>query len=146
MPPQKKVMNDRAAGEIMLKEVFNVIERLNATAGPAMALKGTKKGNMTFNPKIVVDEVGCKQYTCYIEIYTPKSVDDGPDITMECSAADVEQFKQTLTTIFTALSGLAKECYISDTYTVGLIKPDSDEVEIYAPAVLEPGMYSLKED
>ena len=45
----------------------------------------------------------------------------------------------------TALSGLAKEGYVSDTLTVGLIRSDGEESEVYAPKVLEPGMYSLKE-
>jgi hypothetical protein len=65
---------------------------------------------------------------------------------MEWSAATVEQFKQALPTIFMALSGLAKEGYVSDTFTVGLIKPDGEESEVYAPKVLEPGIYSLKEN
>lgn len=145
MAPPGKPMNDRAASEIMLNEVFKAVERLNAAAGPSMATKGVKSGNMTFNPKIVVDETGDRQYTCYVEIYTPKSVEVGPEISMEFSGADIEQFKQALTTIFTALSGLAQQAYLSDTFTVGLIKPHSEEIEIYAPKVLEPGMYSLKE-
>lgn len=145
MTTPRKPMNDRAAGEIMLNEVFKVVEQLNAVAGPSMVAKGVKSGNMTFNPKIVVDEAGDRQYTCYVEIYTPKSIEAGPQISMEFSGANIEQFKQALTTIFTALSGLAKQGYLSDTFTVGLIKPNSEEIEIYAPKVLEPGMYSLKE-
>jgi hypothetical protein len=141
----RKPMNDRAAGEIMLNEVFKVVERLNAAAGPSMATKGVKSGNMTFNPKIVVDEAGDRQYTCYVDIYTPKSIEAGPEISMEFSGANIEQFKQALTTVFTALSGLAKQSYLSDTFTVGLIKPNSEEVEVYVPKVLEPGMYSLKD-
>jgi hypothetical protein len=140
-----KPMNDRAAGEIMLNEVFKVVEQLNASAGPGMAKKGVRSGNMTFNPKIVVDEAGDRQYTCYVEIYTPKTMEAGPEISMEWSGGDIEQFKQALTTIFTALSGLAKQGYLSDTLTVGLITPNGEESEVYAPKVLEPGMYSLKE-
>jgi hypothetical protein len=140
-----KPINDRVAGEIMLNEVFKVVERLNATAGQSMVKTGKRSGNMTFNPKIVVNEDGHKQYTCFVEIYTQQSTDTGQQITMECSGVDVEQFKQTLTTVFTALSGLAKEGYLSDTYTVGLIKPNSEEIEVYAPQVLKPGMYSIKE-
>ncbi len=145
MATPRKPLNDRAAGEIMLNEVFKVVERLNAVAGPSMAAKGVKSGNMTFNPKIVVDEAGDRQYTCYVDIYTPKSMEVGPEMSMEWSGADIEQFKQALTTVFTALSGLAKQGYLSDTFTVGLIKPDNDEIEVYAPKVLEPGMYSLED-
>ena len=57
----------------------------------------------------------------------------------------LEQFKQALTTIFTALSGLAQQRYLSDMFTVGLIRPNGNEIEIYAPEVLEPGMYGLDE-
>jgi len=140
-----KPINDRMAGEIMLNEVFKVVERLNATAGQSMVKTGKRSGNMTFSPKIIVSEDGHKQYTCFVEIYTQQSTDTGQQINMECSGVDVEQFKQTLTTAFTTLSGLAKEGYLSDTYTVGLIKPNSEEIEVYAPQVLKPGMYSLKE-
>ncbi len=140
-----KPIDDRVAGEIMLNEVFKIVERLNATAGQSMVKTGKRSGNMTFNPKIIVDEDGHKQYTCFVEIYTQQSTDTGQQINMECSGVDVEQFKQALTTVFTALSGLAKEGYLSDTYTVGLIKPNSEEIEVYAPQVLKPGMYSLKE-
>lgn len=139
-------MNDRAAGEIMLNEVFKVVEQLNASAGPSMAKKGVRSGNMTFNPKIVVDEAGGRQYTCYVEIYTPKTTEAGPEISMEWGGGNIEQFKQALTTVFTALSGLAKQGYLSDTLTVGLITSNGEESEVYAPKVLEPGMYSLKED
>ncbi|HYT44094.1 MAG TPA: hypothetical protein VEP90_17270 [Methylomirabilota bacterium] len=140
-----KPIDDRVAGEIMLNEVFKIVERLNATAGQSMVKTGKRSGNMTFNPKIIVDEDGHKQYTCFVEIYTQQSTDTGQQINMECSGVDVEQFKQALTTVFTALSGLAKEGYLSDTYTVGLIKPNSEEIEVYAPQVLKPGMYSIKE-
>jgi hypothetical protein len=140
-----KPIDDRVAGEIMLNEVFKVVERLNAAAGPIMVKTGKRSGNMTFNPKIIVNEDGHKQYTCFVEIYTQQSTDTGQQINMECSGVDVEQFKQALTTVFTALSGLAKEGYLSDTYTVGLIKPNSEEIEVYAPQVLKPGMYSIKE-
>ena len=141
----RKSPNDRTAGEIMLNEVFKVVERLNATAGTSMAKKGVKSGNMTFNPKIVIDEAGDRQYTCYVEIYTPKSIEAGPEMSMAWSGADIEQFKGALTTVFTALSGLAKLGYLSESFTVGLITPNSEEIEIYTPEVLEPGMYSLKE-
>jgi hypothetical protein len=140
-----KPIDDRVAGEIMLNEVFKVVERLNAAAGPIMVKTGKRSGNMTFNPKIIVNEDGHKQYTCFVEIYTQQSTDTGQQMNMECSGVDVGQFKQALTTVFTALSGLAKEGYLSDTYTVGLIKPNSEEIEVYAPQVLKPGMYSIKE-
>jgi len=145
MATSRKPMNDRAAGEIMLSEVFKVVQQLNALAGPGMAKKGVRSGNMTFSPKIVVDEEGTREYTCDVEIYTPKSVEDGPQINMLLSGDDIEQFKQALTTVFTALSGLAKQSYLSDTFTVGLIQPNSEEIEVFAPNALEPGMYSLKE-
>lgn len=138
-------MNDRLAGEIMLNEVFKLVERLNATAGQSMVKTGKRRGTMTFSSKIIVDEDGHKQYACFVEIYTEQSTDIGQQINLECSGADVEQFKQTLPTVFTALSGLAKEGYVSDMYTVGLVKANSEEVEVYAPQVLKPGMYSLKE-
>jgi len=145
MTTPRKPVSDQVAGEIMLNEVFKVVERLNATAGQSMVKTGKRSGNMTFSPKIIFDEDGHKQYTCFVEIYTKQSTDAGQQINMECSGVDVEQFKQVLTTAFTALSGLAKEGYLSDTYTVGLIKPNSEEIEVYAPEVLKPGMYSLKE-
>jgi hypothetical protein len=146
MATPRKSLNDRAAGEIMLNEVFKVVERLNAAAGPSMAEKGVRSGNMTFNPRIVVDETGDRRYTCYVEIYTPKSIDGGPEISMDFSGDDIEHFKQAVTTVFTALSSLAKQGYLSDTFTVGLIKANGEETEIYAPKVLEPGMYSVKEN
>ena len=145
MAPPKKPLNDRMAGEIMLNEVFKVVERLNAIAGPGMVTKGKRMGNMTFGPKIIDDEDGHKQYTCYVEIYTEQSTNTGQQINMEWSGVEIEQFKQALATVFTALSGLAKEGYVSDMFTVGLIKPNSEEIEVYAPQKLEPGMYSLKE-
>lgn len=145
MAPPKKPLNDRTAGEIMLNEVFNVVQRLNATAGPGMVKKGARSGNMTFNPKIIVDDDGSKHYTCFVEIYTPASSKAGTQMSMEWSSTDIEQFKQALTTLFPALSALAKEAYLSDTFTVGRISPDGEETEVYAPDVLEPGMYSLKE-
>lgn len=146
MATPRKPLNDSAAGEILLNEVFKVVEQLNAVAGPSMAARGVKSGNMTFNPKIIVDEDGIRQYTCEVEIYTPKSIEAGPQMSMVWSGADIEQFKQALATVFTALSGLAKQGYLSDTFTVGLIKPDGEEIEVYAPKVLEPGMYSLNEN
>jgi hypothetical protein len=145
MANSKKPVNDHAAGEIMLTEVFNVVQKLNAAAGPGMVKKGARSGNMTFSPKIVVDDAGDRQYTCVVEIYTPASEKAGTEISMEWGSTDANQFKQALTTVFPALSGLAREGYISDTFTVGLITPESEEVEVYAPDMLEPGMYSLKE-
>jgi hypothetical protein len=145
MAPPKKPLNDRAVGEIMLTEVFTIVQRLNAAAGQSMVKRGTRSGTMTFNPKIVVDEAGDKHYTCFVEIYTEASSKAGTEMSMEWSGTDIEQFKQGLTTLFPALTALAKEGYLSDTFTVGLIKPDGEETEVYAPSVLEPGMYSLSE-
>ncbi len=145
MAPPKKPLNDRAVGEIMLTEVFTIVQRLNAAAGQSMVKRGTRSGNMTFNPKIVVAEEGHKHYTCFVEIYTEASSKAGTEMSMEWSGMDIEQFKQGLTTLFPALTALAKEGYLSDTFTVGLIKPDGEETEVYAPSVLEPGMYSLSE-
>lgn len=145
MATPRKPMNDRAAGEIMLNEVFKVVEQLNAAAGPSMVTKGVRSGNMTFNPKIIVNEDGSRQYTCVVEIYTPASSKAGPEMNMEWSGTTIEQFKQALTTVFPALSGLAKEGFVSDTFTVGRITLDGEETEVYAPDVLKPGMYSLKE-
>jgi len=141
----RKPLQDRAAGEIMLTEVFSVVQRLNAAAGPSMVKKGTRSGNMTFNPKIILAEDGSKHYTCFVEIYTPASSKAGVDMSMEWRSTDIEQFKQALTTLFPALSALAKEGFLSDTFTVGRISPDGEETEVYAPSVLEPGMYSLSE-
>ncbi|HLH62734.1 MAG TPA: hypothetical protein VKV20_13705 [Ktedonobacteraceae bacterium] len=143
--PQKPI-NDRAAGELMFTEVFKVVQRLNATAGKSMMNKGSRSGTMTFNPKILLSEDGNKNYACIVEISTPASSKAGTDIDLEWSCADTEQFKQTLATLFPALSAFAKEGFLSETYTVGLIDPDDEETEIYRPGVLEPGVYSLSED
>jgi len=145
MAPPQKSFNDRAAGEIMLTEVFKVVQRLNAAAGPSMVKKGTRSGNMTFNPKIILADDGSKHYTCFVEIYTQASSKAGTEMSMEWSSTDIEQFKQALTTLFHALSALAKEGYLADTFTVGRISPVGEETEVYAPSVLEPGMYSLSE-
>jgi hypothetical protein len=145
MAPPQKPFNDRAAGEIMLTEVFKVVQRLNAAAGPSMVKKGTRSGNMTFNPKIILADDGSKHYTCFVEIYTQASSKAGTEMSMEWSSTDIEQFKQALTTLFHALSALAKEGYLADTFTVGRISPVGEETEVYAPSVLEPGMYSLSE-
>jgi len=145
MAPPGKPMNDRAAGELMLTEVFIVVQRLNTIAGPSMVKKGTRSGNMTFNPKIITADDGSKHYTCFVEIYTRASSKAGTEISMKWSSTDIEQFKHALTTIFPALSALANEGYLSDTFTVGSISLDGEEIEVYAPDVLEPGMYSLKE-
>lgn len=143
MATPKKPLNDRAAGEIMLTEVFTVVQRLNAAAGQSMVKKGTRSGNMTFNPKIILSDDGSKHYTCFVEIYTQASSKAGTEISMEWGSLDIEQFKQALATLFPALSALAKEGYLSDTFTVGRISPNGEETEVYAPSVLEPGMYSL---
>ncbi|TMB82106.1 MAG: hypothetical protein E6J44_10310 [Chloroflexi bacterium] len=145
MAPPQKPFNDRAAGEIMLTEVFKVVQRLNAAAGPSMVKKGTRSGNMTFNPKIILADDGSKHYTCFVEIYTQASSKAGTEMSMEWSSTNIEQFKQALTTLFHALSALAKEGYLADTFTVGRISPVGEETEVYAPSVLEPGMYSLSE-
>ncbi len=145
MAPPKKPLNDRAAGEIMLTEVFTIVQRLNAAAGQSMVKKGTRSGNMTFNPKIILADDGSKHYTCFVEIYTQASSKAGTEMSMEWSGTDIEQFKQALTTLFPALSALAKEGYLSDTFTVGRISQDGEETEAYAPPELEPGMYSLSE-
>lgn len=145
MATPKKPLNDRTAGELMLTEVFKVVQRLNATAGQNMVKKGTRSGTMTFNPKIIIAEDGSRHYTCFVEIYTPASSKASTEMSMEWSSTDIEQFKQALTTVFPALSALAKEGYLSDTFTVGRVAPDGEETEAYAPAVLEPGMYSLSD-
>lgn len=145
MATPKKPLNDGAAGQIMLTEVFTIVQRLNAAAGQSMVKKGARSGNMTFNPKIILADDGSKHYTCFVEIYTPASSKAGLDMSMEWSSTDIDQFKQALTTLFPALSALAKEGYLSDTFTVGRISPDGEETEVYAPSVLEPGMYSLSE-
>src|SRR5258708_5043537 len=145
MATPKKSLQDRAAGEIMLTEVFAVVQRLNAAAGPSMVKKGSRSGNMTFSPKIIIADDGSKRYTCIVELYTQASSQEGIDMSLEWSGTDTEQFKQALTTLFPALSALAKEGYLSDTFTVGHISQDGQETEVYAPSVLEPGMYSLSE-
>jgi len=145
MATPKKPLHDRAAGETMLTEVFTVVQRLNAAAGQSMVQKGTRSGTMTFNPKIILTEEGSKHYTCFVEIYTSASSKAGTDMSMEWGSLDIEQFKQALTTLFPALSSLAKEGYLADTFTVGRISPDGQESEVYAPSVLEPGMYRLSE-
>src|SRR5207248_10375663 len=145
MATSKKSLSDREAGEIMLNEVFAVVQRLNAAAGPTMVQKGTRSGNMTFNPRIVIDENGGKHYRCFIDIYTQGSSKTGTDINMEWSSTNIEQFNQALKVLFPALSALAKEGYLSDTFTVGQITKDGEEIEVYAPDVLKPGMLSLSE-
>lgn len=145
MATPKKPLDDRTAGELMLTEIFNAVQRLNAAAGQSMVKKGTRSGTMTFNPRIILSDDGSKHYTCIVEIYTPASSKAGTDMSMEWSSTDIEQFKQALTTLFPALSALAKEGYLSDTYTVGRISPDGEETEVYKPDVLDPGMYSLSE-
>jgi hypothetical protein len=145
MTVPKKPLDDRTVGEIMLTEIFTVVQRLNASAGPSMIKKGTRSGNMTFNPKIILADDGSKQYTCFVEIYTQASSKAGTEISMEWSCTDIEWFKQALTTLFPSLSTLAKEGYLSDTFTVGYVSPDGEETEVYAPEELKPGMYSLSE-
>jgi hypothetical protein len=145
MATPKKLLNDRAAGEIILKQVFSVVERLNALTGSHLAAKGAKRGNLTFNPKIVLYEDGDKQYACIVEIYTPASSNAGLEMNLQWSGTTIEQFQQALTTLSPALSALAKEGYLSDTLTVGRISPEGEETEIYAPDTLQPGMYRLSE-
>lgn len=145
MADPKKTLNDRTAGELMFTEVFKIVQRLNAAAGQSMLKKGTRSGTMTFNPKIILDDDESKQFACIVEIYTPQSSKAGTEMSMEWSSTDTDQFKQAITTLFPALSALAKEGYLSDTYTVGFISPDGEETEVYKPDVLEPGMYSLSE-
>jgi hypothetical protein len=141
----KNSMNDRTAGEIMLNEVFTVVQRLNAAAGPSMIKKGSRSGNMTFNPKIVIDDDGSKRYTCLVDIYSQASSKAGTEMSIEWSSTNTEQFKQAHTMLFPALSALAKEGYLSDTFTVGQITHDGEEIEVYAPDMLKPGMISLSE-
>jgi len=145
MTTAKKSPGDREAGEIMLTEVFAVVQRLNAAAGPSMVQKGTRSGNMTFNPRIVIEEDGSKHYTCFVDIYTQGSSKAGTDMSMEWNSTNTEQFKQALAVLFPALSALAKEGYLSDTFTVGQITKNGEEIEVYAPDVLKPGMLSLSE-
>jgi hypothetical protein len=145
MAASKKSPGDYEAGETMLSEVFAVVQRLNAAAGPAMVQKGTRSGNMTFNPRIVIEENGSKHYTCFVDIYTQGSSKAGTDMSLEWSSTNTEQFKQALQVLFPALAALAKEGYLSDTFTVGQISKDGEEIEVYAPEVLKPGMLSLSE-
>ena len=145
MATSKKSPGDREAGEIMLTEVFAVVQRLNAAAGPSMVQKGTRSGNMTFNPRIVINENGSKHYTCFVDIYTQGSSKAGTDISMEWTTTIIEQFKQALAVLFPALSALAKDGFLSDTFTVGQITKNGEEIEVYAPDVLKPGMLSLSE-
>ena len=145
MPFPRKSFNDHEAGEIMLTEVFTTVQRLNAAAGQSMVKRGARSGNMTFNPKIIIDEDGSKRYSCFVEIYPKAASKAGIEIGMEWNCPDVEQFTEGLSTLLPALTALAKEGYLSDTFTVGRISPDGQETEIYAPSVLEPGMYSLSE-
>ena len=114
MATSKQPLSDREAGEIMLNEVFAVVQRLNAAAGPAMVQKGTRSGNMTFNPRIVIDENGSKHYMCFVDIYTQSSSKAGTDMSLEWSSTNTEQFKQALHILFPALSALAKESYLSE--------------------------------
>ncbi|HLG75734.1 MAG TPA: hypothetical protein VKX46_04930 [Ktedonobacteraceae bacterium] len=141
-----KPLNDQAAGERLFREVFQLMQKLNATAGPAMAKQGERSGNITFSPKIVIDEDNGRFYTCEIAIYTPESIENGPQIGMEISGISVEQFTQALATISIALTGLAQQRYLSDMFTVGLVDENDEETEIYAPDVLEPGVYSLADE
>jgi hypothetical protein len=145
MATSKKSSVDRETGEMMLTEVFSVVQRLNAAAGPAMVQKGTRSGNMTFNPRIVIDESGSKHYMCFVDIYTQGSSKAGTDMSLEWSSTNTEQFKQALQVLFPALATLAKEGYLSDTFTVGQISKDGEEIEVFAPEVLKPGMLSLSE-
>lgn len=145
MAASKKSPGDREAGEIMLNEVFAVVQRLNAAAGPTMVQKGTRSGNMTFNPRIVIDENAGKHYTCFVDIYTQGSSKAGTDMSLEWSSTNTEQFKQALKVLSPALSALAKEGYLSDMFTVGKISKEGEEIEVYAPEVLQPGMLSLSE-
>ena len=146
MPTPRKPLPDRAAGEAIFTEVFKNVQQLNATAGPIMVKKGTRSGNMTFRPKIIVEEANERRYTCGVEIYTQASDDAGTEIGLEWSSSDPDQFKQALATVFPALSAFARQGFVSDTFTVGLITPDGEESEVYTPAVLEPGVYSLSEE
>ena len=145
MATSKKSPSDREVGEIMLNEVFAVVQRLNAAAGPGMVQKGIRSGNMTFNPRIEIDANGGKHYTCFVDIYTQGSSKAGTDMSLEWSSTHTEQFKQALKILFPALSALAKGGFLSDTFTVGQISKDGEEIEVYAPDVLKPGMLSLSE-
>ncbi len=145
MATAKKPLSDREAGELMLDEVFSVVQRLNAAAGPILVQKGSRSGNMTFNPRIIVNESGGKDYICFVDIYTQGSSKAGTNMNMEWSSTNIEQFKQALKVLSPALSALAKEGFLSDTFTVGKISKDGKETEVYAPDELKPGMLSLSE-
>ncbi len=145
MATAKNSLSDREAGEFLLNEVFTLVQRLNAAAGPTIVQKGARSGNMTFNPRIVIDENDNKRYMCLVDIYTQGSSKAGTNMSMECGCTNTEQFKQALKAISPALSALAKEGYLSDTFTVGRISKDGKETEIYAPDTLKPGMLSLSE-
>lgn len=146
MTTPRKPLADQAAGEAIFTEVFKVVQQLNAAAGPVMVKKGSRSGNMTFRPKIIVEEANERRYTCGVEIYTQASDDAGTEIGLEWSSTDPNQFKQALATVVPALSALARQGFVADTFTVGLIAPDGEESEVYTPATLEPGMYSLSEE
>ncbi|HYB02055.1 MAG TPA: hypothetical protein VED37_17670 [Ktedonobacteraceae bacterium] len=145
MATAKKSSGDREVGEIMLNEVFAEVQRLNAAAGPTLVQKGSRSGNMTFNPRIVIDENGGKHYTCFVDIYTQRSSKAGIEMSMEWSSTNSEQFKQALKVLSPALLALAKEGFLSDTFTVGKISKEGKETELYAPDELKPGMLSLSE-
>lgn len=145
MPTPKKSLPDRQAGERMFTQVFATVERLNALAGKSMVQKGVRMGTMTFTPQIIIGEDGNKRYSCFVEIYPREKSKAGIETGIEWNSSDVEQFKEGLSVLLPALTALAKEGYLSDTFTVGLISPDGQETEIYAPTVLEPGVYSLSE-
>ena len=145
MATAKKSLGDREVGEIMLSEIFAEVQRLNAAAGPTLVQKGSRSGNMTFNPRIVIDENGGKHYTCFIDIYTQSSSKAGTEMSIEWSSTNFEQFKQALKVLSPALLALAKEGFLSDTFTVGKISKEGEEIELYAPDELKPGMLSLSE-
>jgi hypothetical protein len=64
---------------------------------------------------------------------------------MESSSTNIDQFKEALTTVSLPFSALAKEGFLSEYVHCGHTNPDGKETEVYAPEVLEPGMYSLLE-
>lgn len=145
MPTPKKAVPDSQAGEIMLTEVFASVQKLNATAGKSMVEKGGRAGTMIFHPQIILGEDKSKRYACFVEIYLKAPSKAGIEVGMDWNGADVEQFKEGLKTLLPALSALAKEGYLAETFTVARVSPDGEETEVYAPSVLEPGMYSLSE-
>ncbi len=51
MAASKKSSGDREAGEFMLTEVFAVVQRLNAAAGPSYGTKGYKKWEYDLQPQ-----------------------------------------------------------------------------------------------